>query len=241
MEGALIIYPAAGSKPRRAALAESHARVPYRTQLLGCARHLLLGWPPLANGAGLTLLMGWACPQVSSWMPATWGAAVLQFLALVVLGDFGLYWGHRVQHEVEFLWRFHALHHSIATPSPFSTLYIHKTDAALQGSIPFAIAALIVKPAPAVLYAFLAARIAENALNHSGLDSRLLDLLTLKALPLRAAASFHDAHHKFCNHPRGARNYAESFWVFDWAFGTLSPLCGVAAGAAGAAASAKDA
>jgi sterol desaturase/sphingolipid hydroxylase (fatty acid hydroxylase superfamily) len=40
--------------------------------------------------------------------------------------------GHRVQHEFAFLWKFHAKHHAIDTPSPFSTLFIHPVDAILQ-------------------------------------------------------------------------------------------------------------
>jgi hypothetical protein len=40
--------------------------------------------------------------------------------------------GHRVQHESKFLWRLHSKHHAIDTPSPFSTLFIDPTDAALQ-------------------------------------------------------------------------------------------------------------
>jgi hypothetical protein len=50
----------------------------------------------------------------------------------------------------------------------------------LQGSLPLAFAALLVRPAPAVLYLFFAARLGENAFNHSGLDSQLVDVLTLK-------------------------------------------------------------
>jgi sterol desaturase/sphingolipid hydroxylase (fatty acid hydroxylase superfamily) len=40
--------------------------------------------------------------------------------------------GHRVQHESKLLWRLHSKHHAIDTPSPFSTLFIDPTDAALQ-------------------------------------------------------------------------------------------------------------
>jgi sterol desaturase/sphingolipid hydroxylase (fatty acid hydroxylase superfamily) len=37
-----------------------------------------------------------------------WTQAVL----VVVVGDFLIYWGHRLQHRVGFLWRFHSIHHS---------------------------------------------------------------------------------------------------------------------------------
>jgi sterol desaturase/sphingolipid hydroxylase (fatty acid hydroxylase superfamily) len=31
---------------------------------------------------------------------------------VVLLSDFCIYWGHRLQHRVGFLWRFHSIHHS---------------------------------------------------------------------------------------------------------------------------------
>jgi sterol desaturase/sphingolipid hydroxylase (fatty acid hydroxylase superfamily) len=36
----------------------------------------------------------------------------LQFVEIVVLGDLIIYWAHRLQHRVDFLWRFHAVHHT---------------------------------------------------------------------------------------------------------------------------------
>jgi len=36
----------------------------------------------------------------------------LQVLEVVLLSDFIIYWGHRLQHKVGFLWRFHKVHHS---------------------------------------------------------------------------------------------------------------------------------
>lgn len=36
----------------------------------------------------------------------------LQAVEVIFLSDFLIYWGHRLQHRVEFLWRFHKVHHS---------------------------------------------------------------------------------------------------------------------------------
>ena len=39
----------------------------------------------------------------------------LQALAAIVLGDFAMYWGHRLQHRSDLLWRFHSVHHTSET------------------------------------------------------------------------------------------------------------------------------
>jgi sterol desaturase/sphingolipid hydroxylase (fatty acid hydroxylase superfamily) len=36
----------------------------------------------------------------------------LQLIEVVLLSDLLIYWGHRLQHRVQFLWRFHSVHHS---------------------------------------------------------------------------------------------------------------------------------
>ena len=36
-------------------------------------------------------------------------------IEVVILGDFAMYWGHRLQHRNAFLWRFHAIHHTSET------------------------------------------------------------------------------------------------------------------------------
>ncbi|MCW3125060.1 MAG: Fatty acid hydroxylase superfamily protein [Bacteroidetes bacterium] len=36
----------------------------------------------------------------------------LQVVEVLVMSDFLIYWGHRLQHNVGFLWRFHKVHHS---------------------------------------------------------------------------------------------------------------------------------
>jgi sterol desaturase/sphingolipid hydroxylase (fatty acid hydroxylase superfamily) len=36
----------------------------------------------------------------------------LQVVLVLILGDFVAYWGHRLQHRFDLLWRFHAVHHT---------------------------------------------------------------------------------------------------------------------------------
>lgn len=54
--------------------------------------------------------------EVSFLAPArqTFGALPLaaQVVIVVLGGDFLMYWGHRLQHHNDFLWRFHSIHHT---------------------------------------------------------------------------------------------------------------------------------
>lgn len=45
----------------------------------------------------------------------SWSAALplwAQVIVVVFLCDLGIYWGHRLQHRIPFLWRFHRVHHT---------------------------------------------------------------------------------------------------------------------------------
>ncbi len=56
----------------------------------------------------------------AAWLSVQWGGTIwpsdwpiiLQLIFLLLLGDAGRYWGHRLAHEVPVLWNFHAVHHS---------------------------------------------------------------------------------------------------------------------------------
>lgn len=56
--------------------------------------------------------------SLESIVPANFRASVasqpwwLIAIEVVILSDFLIYWGHRIQHRVNFLWRFHKVHHS---------------------------------------------------------------------------------------------------------------------------------
>jgi sterol desaturase/sphingolipid hydroxylase (fatty acid hydroxylase superfamily) len=90
-------------------------------------RFLRPGWATdLAYFAGQALLFGGVLVALlypaGTWlgrhMPGALRVAVasqpwwLQALEVVVLSDLVVYWAHRLQHRVGFLWRFHKVHHS---------------------------------------------------------------------------------------------------------------------------------
>lgn len=66
--------------------------------------------------------------------PSGWRDAIssqpfwLQLLEVVILGDFLLYWGHRLQHRVGFLWKIHSIHHSIEHLDWFAAHREHPLD-----------------------------------------------------------------------------------------------------------------
>ena len=54
--------------------------------------------------------------------------------AVIVL--FGQYWAHRLTHQVPFLWRFHAVHHSIENMDWLASARLHPLDQVFtQGSV----------------------------------------------------------------------------------------------------------
>jgi sterol desaturase/sphingolipid hydroxylase (fatty acid hydroxylase superfamily) len=55
--------------------------------------------------------LGWIVPEDFRHAVAA-QAWWLQAVEVVLLSDFFMYWGHRLQHRIGFLWRFHAVHHS---------------------------------------------------------------------------------------------------------------------------------
>ena len=86
-------------------------------------------------------------PVLATWtlpfLPPIAGAVLGGALA-AVFGDFFYYWYHRAQHR--FLWRFHAVHHSVREMSGMSG-YHHFTEIAFQGVI-YGIPVALIAPDP---------------------------------------------------------------------------------------------
>ena len=176
--------------------------IPVAAQLRSAA-WVMAGPPAIGNALISAFLMPAVAGAENPWPTPARFAAHLVLLELV--GDYGLYWGHRIQHMVPYLWKHcHSLHHRISTPTPASTVFIdsHRRHAAGRAAA---------DPrrrggaaASATFCAYVAVRIAENVCNHSGLDGAVVDVVTLRFLPGRARIKHHDHHHQYSN--RGAGN-----------------------------------
>ena len=91
--------------------------------LNGILPKLLLIIPLTVLAAGLHRMIPLAFYSSVAGMPF-W----LRLAAALVVSEIGGYWGHRWSHEVPFLWRFHAIHHSAEEIDWLVTAKAHPVD-----------------------------------------------------------------------------------------------------------------
>jgi sterol desaturase/sphingolipid hydroxylase (fatty acid hydroxylase superfamily) len=167
------------------------------------------------------LVVGLAIGVVSlAWLP---GLAVRPLVAILpaparvlagfVLFDAIVYWGHRWGHELPFLWRFHAVHHSSSQMDWVSGLRTHPFDG------------LVVTPALVFLFA-------------AGFPARLGGVLVILQLaiglflhanvrwrwyPLQRIVNTPELHHWHHSNELDARNrnYCTFLPIWDLLFGTF--------------------
>jgi sterol desaturase/sphingolipid hydroxylase (fatty acid hydroxylase superfamily) len=175
-----------------------------------------LGQYLLWGGAVLALLQfcrGWLDQAV----PVALRTAVrsqpwwLQAAEVVLLSDFFIYWGHRLQHRVGFLWRFHSIHHSAEHLDWLAAHREHPLDSVYtMGLINL----------PAFLMGFpletLAGLLAFRGLWAIYIHSNV----RLQIGPLRVLIGAPELHHWHHSREREAGNYANISPLMDVLFGT---------------------
>jgi sterol desaturase/sphingolipid hydroxylase (fatty acid hydroxylase superfamily) len=168
--------------------------------------------------SGLVL---WALSHFSRWlngvMPSDFRAAVasqpwwLQLVEVVVLSDFLVYWGHRLQHRVGFLWRFHSVHHSAEHLDWLAAHREHPLDTIYTVGIINLPAMLLGFPLETIA-GFIAFRGIWAIYIHSN--------VRLPIGPLRMLLGSPELHHWHHDRDRDAGNYANISPLMDILFGT---------------------
>jgi sterol desaturase/sphingolipid hydroxylase (fatty acid hydroxylase superfamily) len=193
-----------------AARAQAVFRPAWTTDLLFYAGQTLV-FVPL-----VTVLLNWAAAPLRALSPAAFAAlpAWVQAPIVLVLADLCAYWGHRAQHKWEFLWRFHAVHHTSRHVDWLAAFREHPIDGLYTQ-------ALVNLPAVLLgfdLRAWLGIVVLRGAWAIFVHSNTRLPLGPLKWV--LGAPQFHRAHHSV---ERDVGHYANLAPWLDVVFGTHGP------------------
>jgi sterol desaturase/sphingolipid hydroxylase (fatty acid hydroxylase superfamily) len=167
---------------------------------------------PLLRAAGL-LVLAWLSPSLGLGLwPGGWPLLAQLALALVV-AELGQYWVHRLQHEIAWLWRIHALHHSAPRLYWLNAARFHPLDIGLN-----AVAAIFVLVAlgagPSVLALWLLVNSIHGIFQHCNIPVRIGPLNWIFSM-----AELHRWHHSRLTRESNT-NYGQTLAVWDVVFGT---------------------
>ncbi|MBR0674488.1 sterol desaturase family protein [Neoroseomonas soli] len=157
------------------------------------------------------------------------GAMLLAALVPFVLGDFALYWTHRIFHRYPLLWRAHRLHHAPEVLTPFTAFrfwpqeqIVHMAGAAFMNGLGLGLVATALGGSvqPLTLLGVNVLSLAWNIgfahLRHSHVAlpfPRWLSYVLVSPHMHQVHHSVEERHHD--------RNFATVFAAWDWLFGSL--------------------
>lgn len=137
----------------------------------------------------------------------------VQVIVLMVFGDLYYYWVHRAFHKIPFLWRFHAVHHSIEDLDWLAAHRVHPLDTGLTNS-GVIIIALSFGFAPAAMVVYATIFTWHSFLKHSNVNISWGPLRWIFATP-----AYHHWHHG--NQPDAYdKNFSGQLPLWDLVFGT---------------------
>ena len=163
--------------------------------------------------AVLQYFRGW----LGGIVPAGFRAAVasqpwwLQAVEVILLSDLLIYWGHRLQHRVGFLWRFHSIHHSAEHLDWLAAHREHPLDTIYTVGL-INLPAFVMGFPLETLAGLLAFRGLWAIYIHSN--------VRLPIGPLRLFIGAPELHHWHHSQERESGNYANVSPLMDWVFGT---------------------
>ena len=169
---------------------------------------------------GLLAIIAVSIFAATQIVPASFQAAIgglpywVQLPLVIVLSDLGFYWTHRMFHAVPWLWRFHAIHHSIEELDWLAAARVHPVDQILTKGVSLVpVVALGFSEWAIGVYALLYQW--QSVLIHSNVRFRFGPLRFLFASP-----EFHHWHHSDQREARD-KNFAGQLSFLDALFGSL--------------------
>ncbi|ACF13716.1 fatty acid hydroxylase [Chloroherpeton thalassium ATCC 35110] len=149
----------------------------------------------------------------------------LQTLVFILLIDLWMYIWHRLNHQMNFLWRFHAVHHSDPDMDVSTAWRFHFVEIFLSEMIRLPVLMLIGAEIQALLlYTILMTPVI--AFHHSNLRlTEQLDALLRKIIP---SPNMHRIHHSIFREEHDS-NYGSLFSFWDRIFGSFKIKSGISA------------
>jgi sterol desaturase/sphingolipid hydroxylase (fatty acid hydroxylase superfamily) len=161
---------------------------------------------------GMTMTAGWLVP-VSVRAAAAGQPYWVQIVEVIVLADIGFYFAHRAFHAVPWLWRFHAIHHSIEELDWLAAARVHPLDQIVtKGFSLLPVFTLGFSDVAIGVYMILYGW--QSVLIHSNVRINFGPLRWLLASP-----EFHHWHHSRDREARD-KNFAGQLPLLDLLFGT---------------------
>lgn len=175
--------------------------------------HMVVGFMLLATNLLVHKGLGWAVKsELQAWIQNL--PFLIELFLIVLVADFVQYWIHRAYHET-FLWRLHAVHHSIKTMdwmagSRLHILEVLTTRTAILGTI------FVLGFSKEVIDAYIVIVGFQAVFNHCNVNVRLGPLRYIIVTP-----NFHHWHHSQDQEALDT-NYASHFAFLDHLFGTAA-------------------
>ena len=172
---------------------------------------------------GILLLISLKLPTWNLWPQSL--PMVAQFLLAVLIADCVMTLIHYWSHRVDWLWKFHSIHHGVQRLYGFNGFVRHPLHQTLDiafGTLPLVLAGLSVRLAAALGVAI----VIQLILQHSNVDSRLGPFQRLLAI-----GPVHRLHHVNWA-GEGDVNFGLFFTLWDRLLGTFRPASARRAGAA---------
>ena len=157
-------------------------------------------------GAALSLQLD------SPLWPSDWSLAAQLVLALVVV-EFFQYWLHRLEHETDWLWRFHATHHSAPRLYWLNAARFHIVDISLLG-LGFTVPLIALGAPPALFGLWVVAASVHGICQHANMQIRCGPLNWIFSM-----AELHRWHHSPLLRESNT-NYGQNLILWDIVFGT---------------------